>query len=334
MDFINPKFAYFSILIVSISFVFAQGISNNYLSLSAEGSQFLKNDVASIIGVQDNPDNGIESSPPDVDIESEGTNQSTGDLSNTSSQGGSGGNNQTGGLVGDTLSSQAGSGSNETGSGVPGDSESSQTTNQTVDTEQTQTTNQTVDTEQTQTTNQTVNTNQTQTSNQDVNVQTNVDVEMKQRLDLKITEEEGEAPISIEEQNTIESQDKIIVTEHIILTGPDCRSGNVLDGATNAEDLRVLLECQDATGIVMHTKKMDDGDYKFFLKLDPQFAFLVNDKNREETEGFLVVEIVPPHQDGMYLPQDGDRVHVWGAWVTDKPKGWHEIHPTWKVVKM
>jgi len=315
MDFNNQKFACFSILIASILFVFAQGISNNYLSLSAEGSQFLKNDVASIIGVQDNPDNGIESSPPNV----EGTNQSTGDLPG-SSQGGSGGNNQTGGLVGDTLSSQAGSESNETGSGVPGDSESSQTANQTVDTEQTQTTNQTV------------NTNQTETSNQDVNVQTNVDVEMKQRLDLKISEEEGEAPISIEVQNTIESQDKIIVTEHTILTGPDCRTGNVLAGATNAEDLRVLLECQDATGIVMHTKKMDDGDYKFFLKLDPQFEFLINDKNREETEGFLVVEIVPPHQEGMYLPQDGDRVHVWGAWVTDKPKGWHEIHPTWKVV--
>ena len=315
MDFINPKFVYFSILIISISFVFAQGILNNYLSLSAEGSQFLKNDVASIIGVQDNPDNGIESSPPDVDIESEGTNQSTG-------QGGFGGSNQTGGLVGDTLSSQAGSESNETGSGVPGDSESSQTSNQTVDTEQTQTTDQTV------------NTNQTQTSNEDVNVQTNVDVEMKQRLDLKITEEEGEAPISIEEQNTIESQDKIIVTEHIMLTGPDCRSGNVLAGASNAEDLRVLLECQDAIGTVMHTKKMDDGDYKFFLKLDPQFEFLINDKNREETEGFLVVEIVPPHQDGMYLPKDGDRVHVWGAWVTDKPKGWHEIHPTWQVIKM
>jgi hypothetical protein len=322
MFLINKKFACFSILIVSISFVFAQGISSNYLSLTAEGSQFLKNDVASIIGVQDNSDNGIESSAPDVYIESEGTNQSTGGLPDTSSQGGSGLNNQTGGSLGDTLSSQAGSGSNETGSGVPGDIESSQTANQTVDTEQTQTTDQTV------------NTNQTQTSNQDVNVQTNVNVEMKQRLDLKISEEEGEAPITIEEQNTIESQDKIIVTEHIILTGPDCRSGNVLDGATNAEDLRVLLACQDATGIVMHTKKMDDGDYKFFLKLDPEFEFLVNDKNREETEGFLVVEIVPPHQAGMYLPQDGDRVHVWGAWLTDKPKGWHEIHPTWQVVKI
>jgi hypothetical protein len=82
----------------------------------------------------------------------------------------------------------------------------------------------------------------------------------------------------------------------------------------------------------MHTKKMDDGDYKFFLDVDEQFKFLVNDKNNEKTEGFLVVEIVPPHQDGMYLPKDVDRVHVWGAWVTDEPKGWHEIHPTWKVV--
>ena len=318
MDFINSKFAYFSILIISISFVFVQGI---LINSSAEGSQPLTDSVPKVIPIQDYSDNGIESSAPDVDIESEGTNQSTGGLPDTSSQGSSGGN-QTGGLVGDTLSSQAGSGSNETGSGVPGDIESSQTANQTVDTEQTQTTDQTV------------NTNQTQTSNQDVNVQTNVNVEMKQRLDLKISEEEGEAPISIEEQTTIESQDKIIVTEHVILTGPDCRPGNVLDGASNAEDLRVLLECQDATGIVMHTKKMDDGDYKFFLKLDPEFEFLVNDKNRDETEGFLVVEIVPPHQAGMYLPQDGDRVHVWGAWVTDKPKGWHEIHPTWKVVKI
>ena len=319
MVLINKKFACFSILIVSISFVFAQGISNNYVSLSAEGSQFLKNDVASIIGVQDNSDNGIES--PDVDSDSEGTNQSTGGLPDTSSQGGSGGNNQTGGSLGDTLSSQAGSGSNETGSELTGDSESSQTADQTVNTNQTQTTDQTV------------NTNQTQTSNQDVNVQTNVNIEMKQKLELVITEEEGEAPISVEEQTRIESQDKIIITEHRGITGPECRPGNALEGASNAEDLRILAQCQDAIGTVMHTKKMDDGDYKFFLDVDEQFKFLVNDKNNEKTEGFLVVEIVPPHQEGMYLPKDGDRVHVWGAWVTDEPKGWHEIHPTWQVVK-
>lgn len=158
---------------------------------------------------------------------------------------------------------------------------------------------------------------------------------MKQKLEIAISEEEGEAPISIEEQNRIESIDRDIVTQHKALTGPDCKSGNVLAGASNAEDLRVLTECQDAIGTVMHTKKMDDGDYKFFLNLDEQFKFLVNDKNNEKTDGFLVVEIVPPDQNlqGVYLPKDGDRVHVWGAWVTDKPKGWHEIHPTWKVVK-
>jgi len=296
--------------------VTTQGISNNYLKFSAEASKSSNNEMPKIAQFQDNSENGVEISPPEISTESgEGNNQSMGDLPGGSSQGDSIGNQTSDGMSGALLS-------NETGTGMPDDGESSQTTNQSVDSQQTQTTNQDV------------NVQSNQTSNQDVNVQ--VDVEMKQRLDLKISEEEGEAPISVEEQTRIESQDKIIVTEHTVLTGPDCRTGNVLAGASNAEDLRVLLECQDATGTVMHTKTMDDGDYKFFLKLDPEFTFLVNDKNKEETEGFLVVEIVPPDRNiqGVYLPQDGDRVHVWGAWVTDKPKGWHEIHPTWKVVKL
>jgi hypothetical protein len=47
----------------------------------------------------------------------------------------------------------------------------------------------------------------------------------------------------------------------------------------------------------------------------------------------LVVEIVPQDQNSVgALPKEGDHVHIWGAWITDKPKGWHEIHPTWKVV--
>ena len=191
---------------------------------------------------------------------------------------------------------------------VTGENESSQNTNQTVETQ-----------------------NQTQ-NNQDVNIQNNI--QLKQRLEISISEEEGQAPIPLEEQNRIESSDRLIETQHKALTGPDCRPGNVLTGASNAGDLRVLSKCQDATGIVMHTKKMDDGDYKLFLKLDEQFKFLANEKNNEKTDGFMVVEIVPPDQgtNGVILPKEGDHVHVWGAWVTDKPKGWHEIHPTWKVI--
>ena len=307
MDLINQKFACFSILIISVSFVFAQGISSNYLILSAEGSQNIMSEIPKVIPIQGNSDNGEES---------EDSESSDNVLGNNNE----GGSNETGGLItgGESFSGDMNQTDSDgaTGEGLDGN------TSQTVQSESQ--VNQNVN----QTTNQNVNVNQT--NNQNVNV----NVEMKQRLDLKISEEEGEAPITIEEQTRIESDDKIIITEHTGISGPECKAGNVLEGASNAEDLRVLAECQDAIGTVMHTKKMDDGDYKFFLNVEEPFKFLVNDKNNDETEGFLVVEIVPPHQDGMYLPKDGDRVHVWGAWVTDKPKGWHEIHPAWNVVKM
>ena len=281
-----------SILILSLSFVL--------VTTQGISSNYFKYSAEG-----SNSGNGIGISPPDINIES--GNNNTSDSSDViGGQGNSEGSNETGnGLTGDLLSSESFESSNETGDGGSGDGGSSESTNETGETED-------------------------QSNNLDVNINNNI--EIKQRLDLIISEEEGEAPIPKEEQDKVESQDKVVVTERKGITGPDCRPGNVLDGASNAEDLRVLAECQDATGTVMHTKKMDDGDYKFFLKVDEQFKFLVNEKNDEKTDGFLVVEIVPPHQDGMYLPKDGDHVHVWGAWVTDKPKGWHEIHPTWKVV--
>ncbi|HET8847316.1 MAG TPA: hypothetical protein VFM20_00875 [Nitrososphaeraceae archaeon] len=309
MDLTNRKFTCFSILIISVSFVFAQGISSNYLISSAEGSQNKMN-LPKVIPIQGNSEDGEESEDS----------QSSDNLLGNSNEVGS---NETGGPSNGHTGGESFSGNtNQSESDVTIDQALDENTNQTLESESQ--VNQNVN----QTTNQNVNVNQT--NNQNVNV----NVEMKQRLDLKISEEEGEAPITIEEQTRIESDDKIIVTEHTVISGPECKAGNVLDGASNAEDLRVLAECQDAIGTVMHTKKMDDGDYKFFLNVEEPFKFLVNDKNNDETEGFLVVEIVPPHQDGIYLPKDGDRVHVWGAWVTDKPKGWHEIHPTWNVVKM
>ena len=299
-------------------FVFAQGISSNYLILSAEGSQPL-NKVAKIIPIQDNSENDKQESE---------------DANDDNNNEGSSFSNETGVSGAESLSGDT------TISNVTTDEGLGEDVNQTIQSENevnqngSQTTNQNLDQTTNQNASQTTNQNVDQTTNQNVNQTTNqnVNVQNKQKLELIISEEEGEAPISVEEQTRIESQDKIIITEHRGITGPDCRPGNVLEGASNAEDLRVLAECQDAIGTVMHTKKMDDGDYKFFLDVDEQFKFLVNDKNNEKTEGFLVVEIVPPHQDGMYLPKDGDRVHVWGAWVTDEPKGWHEIHPTWKVV--
>lgn len=158
---------------------------------------------------------------------------------------------------------------------------------------------------------------------------------LRERLDKAIGEEEEEIPLPDDIQKLIENEDLKTIQEHKSKTGEHCRDGNVLQGASNEKDLTVLAECQDAVGDVMHTKKMDDGDYKFLLKLDDKYEFLLNEKNREKTDGFLVIEIVPKDQDiqNIVLPKSGDKVHVWGAWVTDKPKGWHEIHPTWEVTK-
>jgi hypothetical protein len=339
MEEYRIRTACFLILSFSIVLVASAGTSNSYMNKSWADAPLTLDDILKnyYIKIQDKSENGSEISP-DLSQGSQAANQTGSDLTGQALSGeeNSQAANQTGSdLTGQALSGEEDSEDNNqtsteaTGGQALSGEEDSEDNNQTS-------TQATDESESNQNINQTIETQQTQTSNQDVNVQTNVDVEMKQRLDLKISEEEDEAPISIEEQNRIESQDKIIVTEHRVITGPDCRTGDVLAGASNADDLRVLLECQEATGTVMHTKNMDDGDYKFFLKLDPQFEFLVNDKNRQETEGFLVVEIVPPDRNiqGVYLPQDGDRVQVWGAWVTDKPKGWHEIHPTWKVVKL
>jgi len=328
MEEYRIRTACFLILSFSIALVASAGTLNSYMNKSWADASLPLDDILKnyYIKIQDKSENGIEISP-DFSQDSEGDNQTGSDMTGQALSGeeNSEGNNQT--STGQALSGEENSeGNNQTSTGqaLSGE-ESSEGINQTS----TQTAGES---ESNQNTNQTIETQQQTQNNQTVNIQNNI--EMKQRLEIAISEEEGEAPIPLEEQNRIESTDRVIVTQHKALTGPDCRTGNVLAGASNEEDLRVLSECLDATGIVMHTKKMDDGDYKFFLNLDEKFKFLTNEKNNEKTDGFLVVEIVPPDQgkSGVILPKEGDRVHVWGAWVTDKPKGWHEIHPTWKVV--
>jgi hypothetical protein len=334
MEEYRIRTACFLILSFSIVLVALAGTLNSYMNKSWAETPLTLDDILKnyYIKIQEKSENGLEISS-ELSQDSEGANQTGSDLTGQalSSEEDSEGANQTGSdLTGQALSSEEDSeGANQTGSNITGQALSSEEDSEGANQTSTQATGES---ESNQNINQTIETQQQTQNNQTVNIQNNI--EMKQKLEIAISEEEGEAPIPLEEQNRVESTDRVIVTQHKGLTGPDCRTGNVLAGASNEEDLRVLSECQEATGIVMHTKKMDDGDYKFFLNLDDKFKFLTNEKNNEKTDGFLVVEIVPPDQDksGVILPKEGDRVHIWGAWVTDKPKGWHEIHPTWKVV--
>ena len=152
----------------------------------------------------------------------------------------------------------------------------------------------------------------------------------------KILEEAG-LTLSNDEAKQVNQDDNKILSVHASKQGSNCRSGDVLAGASNKKDLKVLSNCEEVIGTVKHTKKMNDGDYKFALKVRDQYKDLLNKISNKKTGGYLMVEIVPKDQKNnkdVVKPKTGDKVDVWGAWVTDKPKGWHEIHPAWKVVKV
>lgn len=122
----------------------------------------------------------------------------------------------------------------------------------------------------------------------------------------------------------------------VLQTNPDpsCRQGNVLDGADRQARFNVLSTCETITGTVHDISKQDDGDYQFNVDLDSQYKHLLNDANNNQVKGMLVVEIIPKDQNSsnVQIPKEGDKIRAIGAWVTDTPHGWNEIHPVWKII--
>lgn len=80
--------------------------------------------------------------------------------------------------------------------------------------------------------------------------------------------------------------------------------------------------------------KQSDGDYQFNLDLEHPYNKFLNDVNDNRVNGMLVIEIIPRDQinnPSVQIPKNGDRIEAYGAWVTDNPHGWNELHPAWKV---
>jgi hypothetical protein len=115
----------------------------------------------------------------------------------------------------------------------------------------------------------------------------------------------------------------------------ECRQGDVLQDVYDPERLKLLSSCVEAIGTVEDKEVAHDDDIKLYLKPDNGYEDLVNGADLyDHPKGLLVVEIVPADQDSsmIQIPQQGDRVRIVGAWVTDEGAGgWNEIHPAWKV---
>jgi hypothetical protein len=116
----------------------------------------------------------------------------------------------------------------------------------------------------------------------------------------------------------------------------NCRQGNVLDGVDRQARFTVLSTCEKVIGVVhdMTGTKQDDGDYQFNLVLQEPYKRFVNQGNNNQVNRMLVIEIIPKDQNNnpyVQIPKNGDRIQAYGAWVTDNPHGWNELHPAWKI---
>jgi hypothetical protein len=117
----------------------------------------------------------------------------------------------------------------------------------------------------------------------------------------------------------------------------------------NPQRLQLVEQCKTVSGTIESKRVEADGDYHIRLKLDSQFADLVNQANVNGQLGDLVVEPIcmnPVKQldaisacqnfrQVIAIPPVGSHVQVTGSYVLDKEHGsWAEIHPVTSITNI
>src|SRR5712692_2608877 len=80
------------------------------------------------------------------------------------------------------------------------------------------------------------------------------------------------------------------------LPSPECRRGEPLAGVSNPLHLRVIANCQVASGIVKFVNLQDDGNWRIDVGLGPQYGKLLDVGNVDYQSGWLVLELIPGDQ--------------------------------------
>lgn len=103
--------------------------------------------------------------------------------------------------------------------------------------------------------------------------------------------------------------------------------------------------CMTVTGVVAAVVKEADGDDHIRLQLDVGQPAIINDKNRSDQGGNLVVEPMcvgavtqedakaacASYTNQVAIPHAGDHVTVVGVYSFDSEHGWMEIHPVTSI---
>jgi hypothetical protein len=115
----------------------------------------------------------------------------------------------------------------------------------------------------------------------------------------------------------------------------NCRQGNVLNGVDRQARFTVLSTCEKVVGLVHDMKNTteEDGDFQFNLAVSKPYEKLLNQENKKQVNNMLVMEIISSDQNSskVQIPKNGQQIEAIGAWVTDNPHGWNELHPVWSL---
>jgi hypothetical protein len=114
----------------------------------------------------------------------------------------------------------------------------------------------------------------------------------------------------------------------------------------NPARLQVAESCKTISGIIDTIRVESDGDFHIRLRVDPQFASMINSANVNGQFGDLVLEPICKnpitqadaiaacqnfHQ-SLIIPPVGTHVRVIGSYVHDLDHGgWSEIHPVTSI---
>lgn len=124
---------------------------------------------------------------------------------------------------------------------------------------------------------------------------------------------------------------------------PVCRSPQ--EHVYHPQRLVLRDPCTTVSGTIEEIRPESDGDYHILMRVDPQYEGMLNDSNRRNQRGDLVLEIVCGRRatgtapiaacagadPSAMLPALNSHVVATGAYVFDSTHGWLELHPVWDV---
>src|SRR3989442_10607438 len=112
---------------------------------------------------------------------------------------------------------------------------------------------------------------------------------------------------------------------------PHCRSGDPRAGVYNSSRIRVISNCELASGVVKSVTVQDNHYQRIDVSLDTQYTSLLDTGNMNYQVGLLVLELIPQDQAAIPIPPLGQHITFVGPLVYDTEFHWNAIYPVWWI---